>query len=379
MKACPLPWPPEAVLSGQLELQFVPPADAKTGRVPDFGYNPLYRLGLLYRPVLDEQTPCPVSWPEGAPFAVCLTHDLDVVSLAGVRQSIRKIIRTWRSQPRPSRMMQSLQTLLALRRLAQALARGPRSDPLWCYERWLEAEDRLGVRSTFFIFPAHVGRSHFSDCHYAYQDRIRFRRQRCRVADLIRTLVREGWEVGVHPSWNAATDEPELRQQKESVEEAAGTNVVSVRHHWLRFDLRTTPRLHAMVGLRYDSSLGFNDNVGFRFGTCRPWWLRDPAAATPLRVLEIPLIAQDTALLNAMKGLRLNLDGARSYLRQLTDEVEKVGGVFTLSFHPDGIDASRCPGWFELYCDVIAELKTRRAWFATIGELGRLWESACAR
>lgn len=364
---------PSTVLSGALELRAVPRADGRLGKVPDFAFHPLYRHGWLYRPVLDERNEWRPCWPDAAPFAVCLTHDLDVVSEAAIRQSFRKIARVWRSQPPPPRAVQVVQTALAVRRLVQALVRGPRPDPLWCYERWLEAEADVGSRSTFFIFPERVRKPHFSDCHYGYSDHIRFRQHRCPVSHFIRTLADEGWEVGIHPSWNAALNEEELRRQKDSVEQVTGRSVVSARQHWLHFDLRVTPRSYAAVGLKFDSTLGFNDNVGFRFGTCRPWQLHDPSTGQPVGVWEIPLIAQDTALLNPAKGLRLDVPTARSYIEQLIEAVQQVGGVFTLSFHPDGIHPVKCPGWFDLYRDVLAELKTRGAWFATLGELGRYW------
>ncbi|MCX7915726.1 MAG: polysaccharide deacetylase family protein, partial [Verrucomicrobiae bacterium] len=355
------------------QAQNLPPSDGRSGKVPDFAFNPLYRNGCLYRPILDEQNPFRPRWPNDAPFAVCLTHDLDVVSEAGIRQSLRKIARVWRSRPPPARAVQCLQTALALRRLLQAVARGPRPDPLWCYERWLDAEADVGARSTFFIFPERVTNPHFSDCHYGYRDRIRFRQRRCRVGDFLRALARDRWEIGVHPSWNATLDAEELRGQKQSVEQAIEQPVVSVRHHWLHFDIRSTPRLQAATGLRFDSTLGFNDNVGFRFGTCRPWALRDPQTNQTTGILEIPLIAQDTALLNPMKGLRLDIPTARSYLQQLIEAVQRVAGVFTVSFHPDVIHPTRCPGWFDLYCDLLRELRQRKAWFATVAELGTYW------
>jgi hypothetical protein len=70
------------------------PADFSPDRiVPDFAFNALNPLGLLYRPVVDEnylanggQKPV---WPDGKSFAVCLTHDVDAVSLYSLRQSLR--------------------------------------------------------------------------------------------------------------------------------------------------------------------------------------------------------------------------------------------------------------------------------------------------
>jgi hypothetical protein len=71
----------------------------------------------------------------------------------------------------------------------------------------------------------------------------------------------------------------------------------------IHYDIRVTPAAHAAAGFKYDSTLGFNDNVGFRFGTCYPWRLYDLKREEDLPVIEIPLIVQDGAMLNPGKGL----------------------------------------------------------------------------
>ena len=116
---------------------------------------------------------------------------------------------------------------------------------------------------------------------------------------MIREIDRRGWEIGLHPSWYAFhEDADELKRQKAVLENALGGDVVSVRQHTLRYDMRVTPSVHAEAGFQYDSTLGFNDNVGFRFGTCYPWQLYDIHREQELSLMEIPLIIQDTALLN---------------------------------------------------------------------------------
>lgn len=85
---------------------------------------------------------------------------------------------------------------------------------------------------------------------------------------------------------------------------------MSIRQHYLHYDIRVTPAVHAEAGFKYDSTLGFNDNVGFRFGTCYPWYLYDLKEKKEVSVIEIPLIVQDGAMLNQAKGMRLDEDTA---------------------------------------------------------------------
>jgi len=109
-------------------------------------------------------------------------------------------------------------------------------------------------------------------------------------------------EIGLHPTWYSYNDVDELKRQKEALEKALDHEIVSVRQHYLHYDIRVTPAVHAAAGFKYDSTLGFNDNIGFRFGTCYPWHLYDLKAEKELPIMEIPLIIQDGAMLNPDKG-----------------------------------------------------------------------------
>jgi hypothetical protein len=82
----------QKLLQGHYEAERLPSDFSPERSVPDFAFNVLNPLGLLYRPVVDEdylenggQKPV---WPEGKPFAVCLIHDVDVVSLYSLKQSL---------------------------------------------------------------------------------------------------------------------------------------------------------------------------------------------------------------------------------------------------------------------------------------------------
>jgi len=355
-----------SLLAGRYEAERLPSDFSPERVVPDFAFNALNPLGLLYHPVVDEhhlasggQKP---TWPDGKPFAVCLTHDVDHVSAHSVLQPLRAL-RTLNGA--------SAKTMVAsgIKVIRNATLYG--KDPFHCYERWLEVESSIGAHSTFFILPECVRKPHHTDGIYRFSDRVRFDGQRCTVAEMICEIDRQGWEVGLHATWYAFDDADELKRQKEQVERVVGHEIVSLRQHYLHYDIRSTPRAHTEAGFRYDSTLGFNDNVGFRFGTSYPWHLYDLHEAKLLLILEIPLIVQDGALLNPRKGLRLDEEAAFRYVAQMADAVETVGGVLTLLWHADSV---AIPSWYNLYHQVLEFLKTRNAWFGSVGEVGKWWQ-----
>lgn len=363
----------QKLLQGRYEAKRLPSDFSPERIVPDFAFNVLNPLGLLYRPVVDEdylqnggQKP---TWPDGKPFAVCLTHDVDVVSLYSLKQSLRS---------RKAQLLNSGGALQKVRSFvgvsidfARLGIRAKQKDPLHCYERWLKAEKQCNAHSTFFFWPglSAVTKRHYTDCAYELFDLVVFDNQKCTVAEMIQEIDQQGWEIGFHPSWYSFDDADELKRQKDSLEKALGHDIVSIRQHYLHYDIRVTPAVQAETGLKYDSTLGFNDNIGFRFGTCYPWNLYDLKNEKELTIKEIPLIIQDSAMLNPAKGMCLDEDTAFEYIKQITEAVENVSGILTLLWHPNSIIN---PDRWDLYLRTLDYLKKKNAWFGAVKEIGEL-------
>lgn len=362
------------LLRGVYEAERLPGDFSPVRIVPDYAFNVLNPLGLLYQPIVDEDFLArggtkPI-WPEGKPFAVCLTHDVDLVSMHSIRQSARKHAENFKNT---ETMTGHARGLIGLGvEVVRALKHATAVDPLHCYERWLEVEAAIGARSTFFFWPgwSSVGKHHSSDCTYELTDRIVFDGQNCTVSEMMREIDHRGWEVGLHPSWYSFDNVDEMNHQKSTLEMALGHEVVSVRQHYLHYDIRITPSIQSKAGFKYDTTLGFNDNVGFRFGTSHPWRLYDLAGETELPLMEIPLIIQDGAMLNPAKGMRLDEDTAFEYVVLIAEAVENVGGVLTLLWHPGYIWNEV---WWGLYLRVLQYLKEKNVWFCSVREAGEHW------
>jgi len=365
----------QLLLQGRYEVERLPKDFSPERIVPDFAFNVLNPLGLLYRPVVDEDYLArggakPI-WPEGKPFAVCLTHDVDMVSLYSFQQTARTRAECLVNGASLSKRFRGIVGWGM--DIARAITHANSSDPLHCYERWLEVEEKVGARSTFFFWPGWkaVDKHHPSDCLYDMEDRVVFDGQRCTVAEMIREIDRRGWEIGLHPSWYSFNDVDEMKRQKEALEKVLGRDVVSVRQHFLHYDIRVTPRVQAAAGLKFDATLGFNDNIGFRFGTCYPWQLYDLQAEKELSITEIPLIIQDGAMLNPAKGMRLDEDAAFQYVMQITEVVENVGGVLTLLWHPSYITNPEC---WNIYFRILECLEQKNAWFGTVRKVAEEYD-----
>jgi hypothetical protein len=160
-----------------------------------------------------------------------------------------------------------------------------------------------------------------------------------------------------------------LAEERKLLERALQAEVTTTRQHFLHWDVRWTPRLQAEAGLRTDSSLGFNRNVGFRAGTSLPFRQFDVTSGRARDLLEVPLVVQDAALLGPI-GLGLGADETRRVVVQLFDEVAAVGGLVTFVFHPDKLDR---PDWLAFYEWALDRAVASGAWLPSLSRLDAWW------
>jgi hypothetical protein len=322
------------------------------------------------RAELESSTRLEPLWPHSKPFAVCLTHDVDLLSAkstprqiaryawAGLEGDGRAVARYARP---PVRVARSLRAGVALAPSAAETL-----------ERSVAIVQDRGANATYlFTLP---GASRF-DCVYAPSDLCRFRGARRRIADVMCTLADEGLDVGLHGSYNAGVRPGLLASERAQLEAATGVQVTTTRQHLLHWEVRATPRLQEEAGLRVDSSLGFNRYVGYRAGTSLPFRWFDAGERRGLRLLEVPLVAHDVGLLGEW-GLELGLERARDAIRGFFDRAAATGSALTLVFHPDKLVHD---DWGVLYEWTLDEAIARGAWVTSLAALGDWWRDREAR
>jgi hypothetical protein len=348
----------------------------------EFSYSDNFHRGQLWVPEVDEwvsdhrrdlarELDLEPLWPNGHKFAVCLTHDVDMVSrqvsprqaLRGIRTAFKHDDNGYRSRALRVGKAAGRSIYFGLSRLPSAAA---------TLEKCVEMELELGVRSSYFFTVAPI---HPDDCVYTLNDACSFQNRRRTVAAVARSFADEGFDVGLHGSYLSATAEGFLAREKAALEGATGHDVLTIRQHYLNFDPRVTPRLQDTANLRADCTLGFNRNLGFRAGTSLPFRLFDFESDTSCRVLEVPLIIQEAALLRR-NSLALDVDLAKKVVRQLCDTIEAVNGVVTVLFHPHSLLDLR---YRELYRFVIEYCLARGAWITSLTAVSNWWHARESR
>jgi hypothetical protein len=258
----------------------------------------------------------------GDRLAVALTHDVDYPEIIRWVECLRLLA---------SRRHKGL-------RLAGQVLRG--NSNFWKFPEWMAFAKELGGRSAFY-FMARQG----SLLQYARGTPDAFYDVRTPAfRSLLEQMKEEGFEVGLHASFNAYRDSDQLAREKQLIEEVAGGTVDGNRHHFWHMDPTApheTMQKHEAVGLKYDSSLAFELYPGFRRGICHPFRPFHPVQRRELRLVQLPPAWMDD---HYDRRLAYNkIEDAVTYAKTLADLTRTTGGALVLDYHVRGMNADFYP------------------------------------
>jgi hypothetical protein len=239
-------------------------------------------------------------------------------------------------------------------------------EPYWTFEDLIALEKELGVRSSFYFLRETAPVRLLDRTTWKHSGR-RYRWDDPAIRDVMARIESEGSEVGLHGSYDSFNNPGLLREEKNELEKVLQHQIIGTRQHNLRLIIPDTWRYQEMAGLLYDTTLGFNDDLGFRWGTCCPFYPLDPKRGVPSQILEIPLAIQDTVFFR--QGYPLEA------LYEIAENTHACHGVLTSLWHHAVFNRYEFPGAISSYRKMIEFCKERNAWVANGAEINRWWRS----
>lgn len=298
--------------------------------------------------------------PEGYAFIGCLTHDVDHPSIRLhrwdhtalgflYRALIGSAINVLRGRASVRHLMINWAAVARLPFIYLGLAK----DFWYEFDRYLEIEK--DEDSTFFVLP-------FGDTpgRTTSGTAPKIRASAYGAADIterLQAFVDAGREIGLH-GIDAWIDSARGQEEKEEIATITGAENIGVRMHWLYFNEKSAAALER-AGFMYDSSVGYNEVVGFRTGTTQVYKLLQAE-----HLLELPLHVMDTTLFYPTY-LDLSVEQAKKKVANILDVARKYGGVTTINWHDRSISPERL--WGEFYVWLVHEMKDRGAWCTSAG------------
>lgn len=166
-------------------------------------------------------------------------------------------------------------------------------------------------------------------------------------------IPKSGREVGLHGSPLHPQSAELLSEEVRRIRQSLDCPVRMSRMHFLRFDLRKTPRALIQAGIEMDSSLGFNDRPGFRCGSAMPFRWFDLEKDEELPLVMVPLVFADHQRQEWLHA------AAPEFIEEMLSYVRKcreVGAPCTVLMHDLYFANMICPGHPEFYAKILSEL-----------------------
>lgn len=199
-----------------------------------------------------------------------------------------------------------------------------------------DVEHNFGFRSVFYFLNGEGGR-------------LGARSGSSIIGDFAKQLPSTA-EVGVHYNYRYVFDRQKLRDQIVELEALTGRPIRSGRAHYLIFEPNESFEVLDHLGIRADESVGFSQQNAFRLGFAGAFrtWRGLPAGSRP--VTEVPMHFMDAN--TAPRDDLLDL-------RRMVAEVEKVGGIITLLFHPGAFHSPEAPQLRGVYRSHLSYFRSR--------------------
>lgn len=271
-------------------------------------------------------------------ISVCLTHDVD-----RVRKTYQYVTKTLKALAK-GRFGKAWYMLRLI---------GAKQSPYWGFNVVREIENQHGVKSTFFFLEESAKIKWLKPRSYKIALG-RYHVNEPKVAEIMRELDANGWEIGLHGSYYSYGSPELLKREKEAVEAVLGHEIVGVRQHYLNWN-EDTWRFQKEVGFKYDSTWGFTRAIGFKDDKVRPFY---PIEGSDF--CEIPLTIMDSCFAETKNRWER--------LEEIIEEIDKQNAVLVINFHTNNFDEVEFPEYRRNYVQLIETLQERGAQFLTMRE-----------
>lgn len=259
--------------------EYISPSLDKYGRFK--GVDSIaHKLGFLHRPIVNEYVE--MLWNMLASlgfkgirkkqnFELILTHDVDHVTIP----HLEKILKLGGDLIKQFDLRQSLLHFTHLF-----------YNPIDTFSFLMSVSEFKGIKSRFY-FKSEYREKDFLGINI---------RSKRRLKTLFAEIKKRGHIIGFHPDIPTYMDESNWHEERSTIENVYGVQLLEGRQHYLMMAIPKTIKIWNDQGMQMDSTLGYYDFEGFRCGTGNKFQFFDFLNREKLNIFESPLIIMDGTL-----------------------------------------------------------------------------------
>ncbi|MDP8267268.1 MAG: hypothetical protein P9L97_00945 [Candidatus Tenebribacter davisii] len=289
-------------------------------------------------------------WPEGKKFAVSLSHNIEYWNF-WTKAYLKQFNQERKEHPNGK----YFRTLFKM--LKHRIDKKFFYEPSAFIKKIIRKEKQLRTTSTFFIltkndFPD-LRRNYFGD-EYIFQQLVKLLKDK---------------SVNLFGSKEAGFQYHFLPPEMDKL---TGFTANGFRVRYLNLNYQHLFSTLEKGNVKYDSSIGFNEHIGYRAGISYPFNPYKIDEDRPFNLLEIPIIAMDNSLMKQNDG---NLKRAEKKIYRLIRSSRLHRSHISLSWHTHHFDSIDFPKWNKLYWKLLVFLKRNSAWLCSLDKMYNYWQN----
>lgn len=244
----------------------------------------------------------------------------------------------------------------------------------WVFDELLELESNYGFKSTSFFAATNLFNK------YGHAIDVPYSLKQSKYVKIMTKMIDMGFEVALHAGYNAYESLDNFKREKKTLEEIINRKVLGLRHHYwhLGKDPYLTMNKHEAAEFGYDSSLAFNDHLGFRYNVGFPFYPFDLKSNKMIKVLQIPTVCMDG---NLFYKEGMTVEHAISDLKDHINVIKDHEGVGSIDWHirTSIPTLGRYNAWGQAYSELLKILKNDdEIWVTSFEEFYNWWSQRSA-
>ncbi|HFQ5220650.1 TPA: hypothetical protein ACGUTS_004568 [Vibrio vulnificus] len=191
----------------------------------------------------------------------------------------------------------------------------------------MEENEKLDNQVVFFFIPNNTS---ILDTDYTLSSGA--------LDNILRDIHERGHVVGTHPGYHTVDNQENFKAILNILAHAAEKAGIQIeefhnRQHFLRWDIKSTAQTLCKIGVNFDYTCGYPDVAGFKAGTAHRFTMFDLVSQSPLKIIQVPLIAMESTIINSRyEGLGYGEEALQRF-KLLKSNALKHGGDFNLLWH----------------------------------------------
>lgn len=247
---------------------------------------------------------------------IYLTHDVDTPFFFWrkdqvIKQWVKNIIHYGTKVPNPLRMYLTA-----------------KNDPYYTFPKIIEYDNKFRekvgndfVESIYFLITAPTNQNK-TYCNIKLP----------KYKKMVKQLTDSGATLGLHVSYEGGANTSLLNKEIARLPDCINKANLKSRHHYLRWQEPEMIDKMEAAGIKEDFTLGYADSIGFRVGTCHPYYFINPKTMRVTDVLIHPMEIMECSL-DSSVYMGLDYENAYYLCKKIIEITNLYNGELVLLWH----------------------------------------------